>query len=82
MGQEYLPNRIGVASGVTLGLAIGLGGLGAPILGLIADAIGLSEMLYLVAALPILGLAAAFFLPRDRSSRNRHIRTSAIPDVS
>ncbi len=33
MGQEFLPNRIGIASGVTLGLAIGLGGLAAPLLG-------------------------------------------------
>ena len=33
MGQEYLPNRLGVASGVTLGLSIGLGGLGAAVLG-------------------------------------------------
>ena len=38
MGQEYLPGRIGVASGVTIGLSIGLGGVGAPLLGLLADA--------------------------------------------
>ncbi len=37
MGQEYLPGRIGVASGVTIGLSIGLGGLGAPLLGIFAD---------------------------------------------
>jgi MFS transporter, FSR family, fosmidomycin resistance protein len=41
MGQEYLPGRLGVASGVTIGLSIGLGGAGAPLLGLIADAHGL-----------------------------------------
>ena len=41
MGQEYLPGRIGVASGVTIGLSIGLGGIGAPLLGLVADAHGL-----------------------------------------
>ena len=34
MGQEYLPGRIGVASGVTIGLSIGLGGIGAPLLGI------------------------------------------------
>ncbi|MGZ3543126.1 MAG: MFS transporter, partial [Vulcanimicrobiaceae bacterium] len=33
LGQEYLPNRIGVASGVTLGLAVSVGGIGAPIFG-------------------------------------------------
>ncbi len=41
MGQEYLPGRLGVSSGVTIGLSIGLGGVGAPLLGLLADAHGL-----------------------------------------
>ena len=38
MGQEYLPGRLGVAAGVTIGLSIGLGGVGAPLLGVLADA--------------------------------------------
>ena len=42
MGQEYLPGRLGVAAGVTIGLSIGLGGVGAPLLGLLADAHGLT----------------------------------------
>ncbi|MHB1571793.1 MAG: MFS transporter, partial [Solirubrobacteraceae bacterium] len=41
MGQEMLPARLGVASGVTIGLSIGLGGVGAPLLGVFADAEGL-----------------------------------------
>ena len=41
MGQEYLPGRLGVSAGVTIGLSIGLGGVGAPLLGLLADAHGL-----------------------------------------
>jgi FSR family fosmidomycin resistance protein-like MFS transporter len=66
LGQEYLPNRIGLASGITLGLAIGLGGLGAPVLGLVADADGLTTTMYVIAALPLLGLAFALTLPRER----------------
>jgi FSR family fosmidomycin resistance protein-like MFS transporter len=69
MGQEYLPNRIGVASGVTLGLAIGLGGVGASLLGLVADRWGLDTTLYVITALPLIGLALATFLPPDRGSR-------------
>ena len=42
MGQEYLPGRIGLAAGITMGLSIGLGGLGAPILGYVADQTGLA----------------------------------------
>jgi FSR family fosmidomycin resistance protein-like MFS transporter len=66
MGQEYLPNRIGVASGLTLGLAIGLGGLGAPLLGLLADAEGLQTMLVVAGLLPLIGVAATLTLPRER----------------
>jgi FSR family fosmidomycin resistance protein-like MFS transporter len=41
LGQDYLPNRIGTASGVTLGLAIATGGAFAPGFGVIADHFGL-----------------------------------------
>jgi FSR family fosmidomycin resistance protein-like MFS transporter len=64
MGQEYLPGRIGVASGFTLGLSIGLGGLAAPLLGLVADRYGLTTTLHVIAVLPIVGLLTALTLPR------------------
>jgi MFS transporter, FSR family, fosmidomycin resistance protein len=63
MGQEYLPGRIGLAAGVTMGLSIGLGGLGAPLLGLLADNAGLSVTMLVIAALPVLGLVLAVTLP-------------------
>ena len=65
MGQEYLPGRIGVASGVTLGLAIGLGGIGAPLLGLLADAQGLEVALLVAGMLPLIGVAATLTLPGE-----------------
>ncbi len=70
MGQEYLPSRIGVASGVTLGLAIGVGGLGAPLLGLVADRWGLSASIDVIAVLPVLGVLMALTLPRERRGLN------------
>jgi FSR family fosmidomycin resistance protein-like MFS transporter len=66
LGQEYLPARIGLASGITLGLAIGLGGLGAPLLGLVADHWGLETTMWVIAVLPLFGVASALTLPRDR----------------
>lgn len=63
MGQEYLPGRIGLAAGVTMGLSIGLGGVGAPILGLLADAGGLRTTMLAIAALPVLGLVLSLALP-------------------
>ena len=63
LGQAYLPNRMGLASGVTLGLAIGLGGVAATALGVIADAAGLSAVLWTIAVLPLPSIALAFSLP-------------------
>jgi MFS transporter, FSR family, fosmidomycin resistance protein len=67
MGQEYLPSRLGIASGVTLGLAIGFGGLGAAILGALADATSLRTALEVVAVLPLPALALAMALPEGRA---------------
>ena len=64
MGQEYLPGRIGLAAGITMGLSIGLGGLGAPLLGFLADARGLPFMMGVIAVLPVLGLLLTLTLPR------------------
>jgi MFS transporter, FSR family, fosmidomycin resistance protein len=71
MGQEYLPSRLGIASGVTLGLAIGFGGLGAAILGVIADATSLRTALEVVAVLPLPALALAMMLPEGREHLQR-----------
>jgi FSR family fosmidomycin resistance protein-like MFS transporter len=65
MGQEYLPRRLGIASGVTLGFAIGVGGVAAALLGMLADAAGLSAVMWTVALLPILGTAIALTLPES-----------------
>jgi len=64
MGQEYLPGRLGVSAGVTIGLSIGLGGVGAPLLGLLADARGLTAVFEAVAVLPFVALALTLALPR------------------
>ncbi len=63
MGQEYLPGRIGLAAGVTMGLSIGLGGVGAPLFGLLADAGGLTATMLAIAALPVAGLLLSLTLP-------------------
>ena len=64
MGQEYLPGRLGVAAGVTIGLSIGLGGVGAPLLGILGDAHGLRAVFETIAALPVLALGLVLLLPR------------------
>lgn len=56
LGQEYLPNRLGTASGVTLGLAVSAGGAAAPLFGLLADAHGLAWALGTLLVLPPVAL--------------------------
>jgi FSR family fosmidomycin resistance protein-like MFS transporter len=69
MSQEYLPRHIGVASGLSIGLSIGLGGIAAVALGVLADTVDLEAALYVCAAAPVAGLALAAFLPSSRASR-------------
>lgn len=64
MGQEYLPNRVGTASGVTLGLAVSVGGIAAPVLGRVADVYGIAIMLAGLALIPVVAFVCAFTLPR------------------
>ncbi len=73
MGQEYLPARIGVASGVTIGLSIGLGGIGAPLLGILADSHGLKSVFEVLVVFPILALALAQLLPRSPVTRHYEV---------
>ncbi|MCF1598636.1 MFS transporter [Streptomyces muensis] len=55
LGQDYLPRRVGTASGVTLGLTVSVGGLATPVVGALADATSLRTALVPLIALPVLG---------------------------
>jgi FSR family fosmidomycin resistance protein-like MFS transporter len=64
MGQEFLPGRLGVAAGITIGLSIGLGGVGAPLLGLIGDATGSLRVVFeVIAVIALLTLLLSVALP-------------------
>jgi len=56
MSQRLLPGNVGMASGLTVGFAIGTGGIGVTILGVIADAYGVPAALKFIAILPVLDL--------------------------
>jgi FSR family fosmidomycin resistance protein-like MFS transporter len=60
--HELIPGRVGLVSGMFFGLAFGLGGLGAAVMGFIADAHGIEFIYKLCSYLPALGLVA-FLLP-------------------
>jgi MFS transporter, FSR family, fosmidomycin resistance protein len=69
MSQEYLPRRIGMASGLSIGLSIGLGGVAAVGLGALADSVDLRAAMYAAAAAPVAGVVLAALLPSTRGRR-------------
>ncbi|CAL9669861.1 MFS transporter [Streptomyces sp. enrichment culture] len=54
LGQDYLPSRVGTAGGITLGLAVSIGGLAGPALGSLADATSLHTALAPLVLMPVL----------------------------
>ncbi|MDQ0784876.1 FSR family fosmidomycin resistance protein-like MFS transporter [Streptomyces sp. B3I8] len=54
LAQDYLPTRVGTASGITLGLMVSVGGLTSPLIGSIADATSLRTALMPLVAMPAL----------------------------
>ncbi|RVX39540.1 FSR family fosmidomycin resistance protein-like MFS transporter [Nonomuraea polychroma] len=54
LGQDFLPRRVGTASGVTLGLAVSVGGLASPLVGAVAEAATLRTALACLIVFPLL----------------------------
>ncbi|SDX80621.1 MFS transporter, FSR family, fosmidomycin resistance protein [Modestobacter sp. DSM 44400] len=81
LGQDYLPNRIGTASGVTVGLAVSVGGLATPALGALADATSLRTVLAVLVALPVIALALSTLLHDPRNRSDADARPGPLPGV-
>ncbi len=58
--QELFPGRVGAVSGLFFGLAFGMAGIGAALLGKLADATSIETVYRVCAFLPAIGLLAAF----------------------
>jgi FSR family fosmidomycin resistance protein-like MFS transporter len=66
LGQAYLPRHAGMASGLIVGFAIGLGGAGVTVLGWVADTWGVPAALWISALTPLPAFALTRLLPRPR----------------
>lgn len=66
--QELMPGRVGMVAGMMFGFSFGLGGLGAAVLGRIADTTGIEVVYQVCSFLPVIGLLAAF-LPKIDEKR-------------
>jgi MFS transporter, FSR family, fosmidomycin resistance protein len=69
--HEVMPGRVGLVSGMFFGFAFGLGGLGAAIMGGLADVYGIAVVYKICSFLPILGVVA-WFLPNMSKEKERY----------
>jgi FSR family fosmidomycin resistance protein-like MFS transporter len=67
--QELLPGRVGMVAGLFFGLAFGMGGTGAAVLGKLADTHGIEYVYRLCSFLPLLGIFTAFLPDLGRPAR-------------
>ncbi len=68
-GQELLPGKVGAVAGLFFGFAFGMGGIGAAVLGGLADRYGIEFVYRVCAFLPLLGICAAFLPDLERPVR-------------
>jgi FSR family fosmidomycin resistance protein-like MFS transporter len=80
MGQEYLPSKIALASGMTVGFAMGLGGVAAVMLGVVADAVDLRAALLFTAVAPAIGALVALWLPAEKRPKTRTDTVALVGD--
>lgn len=69
LGQDYLPTRVGTASGITLGLTVSIGGLATPLIGSVADATSLRTALAPLILLPALSWLLFRALPEPTAPK-------------
>jgi FSR family fosmidomycin resistance protein-like MFS transporter len=70
MGQSFLPNRIGFAAGIIMGVGVSIGGVAMPFIGFIGDIFGLSQAMYMLAFFAFLTLIFAFIIPKFGSKKS------------
>lgn len=63
MGQSFMPQNVGMASGLILGLAMGIGGIATTFLGWVADHMGIIFTLHLAFILPLLAFITFYLIP-------------------
>ena len=79
MSQEYMPGRVGMASGLSIGFAIGLGGVAAVVLGAVADVVSLEAALLATAVGPALAFVLTYRLPQAAVRRARGPEAAPAP---
>ena len=63
LGQGFVPNHLGMASGLSFGVVVCIGGIASPILGSVGDTIGLQPVMLVLVGVAVVGILAALAIP-------------------
>jgi FSR family fosmidomycin resistance protein-like MFS transporter len=79
LGQSYLPNRLGLASGISLGVVVSVGGITSPIIGAAGDAFGLTASMVIIVIVAFgAGLSSLLVVRHRRNVASKHDGTKRI----
>jgi FSR family fosmidomycin resistance protein-like MFS transporter len=76
--QELMPSRVGTVAGLFFGFAFGMAGIGAAVLGELADVTGIQYVFHVCSFLPVIGLLAGFLPHLETESRRQRLQTVAV----
>jgi len=76
--QELMPSRIGAVAGLFFGFAFGMAGIGAAVLGELADVTSIQYVFHVCSLLPVIGLLAGFLPHLETESRRQRLQTVAV----
>jgi FSR family fosmidomycin resistance protein-like MFS transporter len=66
LAQEFLPHKKALASGIAAGFAIGTGGIGVSLFGLISDHFGLNAVFYIIDVLPVFAVICSMLIKKPK----------------
>ena len=69
LGQSFVPHHLGMASGISFGVMVCIGGMMSPVLGALGDACGLQAVMVAVAVIALVGIGIALAIPKNRPMR-------------
>jgi MFS transporter, FSR family, fosmidomycin resistance protein len=78
--QELMPGRVGMISGLFFGFAFGMGGLGAAVLGALADHTSIDFVYKVCSFLPALGLLTGFLPDTNKADSSEHLDSNIYPE--
>lgn len=67
LGQSYLPRRLGLASGISLGVVVSVGGMTSPLIGMVGDTFGLTASMAVIMVIAFIAIGAAALVVRHKA---------------